>query len=610
MASLPPTITAVEQNIFDEELAFLATVQSRFLHLHQQVPVEFNDPDVKRLIEAMAAFMAKGRIAGTTQIDQLHQRVFQQLLPYIASPIASMGLVQASSQYISEATQLIQGSAFSITSDNDDKAEYVSMHDMPLRPMVIAKLGLSDNSKSAGIADKQLNIVLNATNGMPGHLQHLPLYINVNNNYPVTRQLIKLLASKLVSVKASFDNQSEDIPGDFSFGTCQPEDQQNMPLDFAIAHQLSGTHPIEKIRRFFQLPQQENYLNLYFVDSPQYWQTCQLKLCFQSPWPSQIKLSASFFTLGIICIENVIKEFAESFNFDATRSAHTLRPPSTTPDLKLLKCLGVYQGAIKERQLLSPGILKSGNGAYELHLQGSALPLIDIQLAEAFIKPVKITTEALWHQPNFSAHLWKKLNVRTSQLAIQKLICNLHTAPVPHLAMSDNAPHSLLELSLLKNKDVLSLEEIIFILDSLGSVFNREFKDIKPLLTELHVLAPNHYGFVINSSNAQTMALLEFFMAKLAQLLTLWLPVGPIQVSIQNKQQISQTAVTAEYQEYEFIPDEGLGARANDGYSPHSEIFKSTVDDKEESLLPQSADIVFDDEIMDYSKAFKEVIDD
>jgi type VI secretion system protein ImpG len=609
MASLPPTITADEQNIFDEELAFLATVQSRFLHLHQQVPVAFNDPDVKRLIEAMAAFMAKGRIAGTTQIDQLHQRVFQQLLPYIASPISSMGLVQTNSQYITETTQLNQGAAFNVTSDDDDKAEYVSTHGMPLRPITITKLGLDANT--AGRMNSQLNIVLNSSNGMPGHLQHLPLYLDVNNNYAATRQFIKLLSSKLVSVRAVFDHQFEAVAGDFSFGACQPLEPENIPLNFAIEHQSCGLHPIDKIRRFFQLPQQENYLNLYFADSPQYWQTCKLQLHFESPWTSRIKPSASFIKLGMVCVENVLKEFAESFNFDATRSASTLRPPSTSPDMKLLKCLGVYQGAIKERQLLCPGILKSGNAAYELHLQGCALPLIDIQLSEAFTKPVKISIEALWHQPDFSAHLWKELKVRTSHLAIQKLSCEIYSAPVPHLPMSDNAPHSLLELSLLKNKDVLSLEEILFILDSLGSVFNREFKIIKPLLTELHVLAPNHYGFVVNDTNPQTTALLECFMAKLAQLLTLWLPAGPIQVSMQNQQHISQTLVNAdECQEYEFIPEQDPTAATNDGLAPYSTMHKVHVDDQEESLLVPSVDIVFDDEIIQYSAQFREVADD
>lgn len=605
MAITSSTITAHEQNTFDEELAFLATIQSRFSHIHQQGPVEFDDPDVKRLIEAMAAFMAKGRIAGRTQIDQLHQRVFQQLLPYIASPIASMGLVQANSQQITEATLLPKSTAFTITSDDDEKADYTSMHAMPLRPVAITDLALSGDNLAIGQSDRQLNIILEAANGMPGDLQHLPLYLNLNNNYAVTRQFINLFTSKLVSVCAVFDNGPEEVSGSFAFGACQPEEQQNLPLGFAIDQQLSDAHPVEKFRRFFQLPQQENYLNLYFADSPQYWKKCELKLRLQSPWPNHIKLSASFFKLGIICVENVIKEFAETFIFDATRSSHKMCPPSTNPELKMLKCLGVYQGAVKENQLLTPGILKSGNGAYELHLQGSALPLIDIQLAEAFLNPVKISAEVLWHQPDFSAHLWKKLSVRTSRLAIPKLLFNLSLPPVPHLAMSDNEPHSLLELSLLKNKDVLSLEEILFILDSLGSVFNREFKAIKPLLTELRVLSPNHYGFVVNSTTNSPMVLLECFMAKLAQLLTLWLPVGNVQISVQNKQQISQSFANENNQEHEFIPEQIVST-----FATKDEAYKPNLDNEEECLFPRYVDILFEDEIGQYSAELKETFDD
>ena len=605
MAITSSTITTHEHNTFDEELTFLASIQSRFSHIHQQGPVEFDDPDVKRLIEAMAAFMAKGRIAGRSQIDQLHQRVFQQLLPYIASPIASMGLVQANSQQITEATLLAKNTAFTVTSDDDDKADYISMHAMPLRPVAITDLALSGDNLTIGQSAKQLNIVLEAANGMPGDLQHLPLYLNINNNYAVTRQFINLLSSKLVSVSAVFDNGPQEVSGSFVFGACQPQEQQDLPLGFAIDQQLSGAHPVEKFRRFFQLPQQENYLNVYFADSPQYWKKCELKLGLQSPWPRHIKLSSSFFKLGIICVENVIKEFAETFIFDATRSSQTLRPPSTNPELKMLKCLGVYQGAVKERQLLSPGILKSGNGAYELHLQGAALPLIDIQLAEAFLNPVKITAEVLWHQPDFSAHLWKKLSVRTSRLAIPKLLFNLSIPPLPHVGMSDNEPHSLLELSLLKNKDILSLEEILFILDSLGSVFNREFKPIKPLLTELHVLTPNHYGFVVNSTTPLTMALLECFMAKLAHLLTLWLPVGKVQISIQNKQQIPQSLANDEYQEHEFIPDQSSTNSAS-----AIEAYKANIDNEEEYLFPRSVDTLFADEITEYRAQLKEIFDD
>jgi type VI secretion system protein ImpG len=590
MATSEPKITANEQNIFHEEMTFLANIQSRFMDIHSQVPVEYEDPDVKRLSEAMAAFMAKGRIEGKAQINQLHRRVFQQLLPYIASPVASMGLLQTNTRHITEATEIKAGTAFTIISEDDDKAQYQSLHAMPIRPITLGRLGYASNNLTTASAGSQFKIEINALTKVPGHLQHLPLYLTVNNNYSLTLQLIKILEQSLVSVSAVFDENLE-VLGQFSLGACQPEIQaintRNSP-----DMEPDAEHPIENIRHFFQLPQQENYLNLYFKESPQQWNKCELKLILNSPWPQNSKLSVEFFKLGVVCVENISKDQAEAFTFDATHSAHPVRPPAIAPELVMLKCLGVYRGALKDRDLLRPGILKSGDGAYELHHQGTAPPLIDIQLAEAFFKPVKITVDALWHQPGFSAHLWKKLAVRTTQLDIPGLKCQVFAPPVPHVPFNDNDPHSLLELSLLKNKDRLTLEEIIFVLESLSTVFPREFKPVKPLLSKLHFFPPNNYGFVIADSSAQTRTLLECFVKKLQILLNLWLAGSKITVTIKNKIHIAEPTSHDEYQEHEFVPEEEPTSSSQPlSATPHTA--------QEDKLIPVSSDnwLLFEEEI-------------
>lgn len=548
MATSEQPITANEQNIFDEEMTFLANIQSRFMDIHSQVPVEYEDPDVKRLSEAMAAFMAKGRIEGKAQIDQLHRRVFQQLLPYVESPVASMGLLQTNYRHITEATKIRSGTSFSLMTDDGDKAEYQSLHTMPIQP-------ISLNNVIYEISNNQIVVEIKKTiNMVPGHLQHLPIYLSMHNNYSLTLQFIAMLAQNLVSVSAIFDGEVT-VSGDFLLGACQSKGPAPNPEPTAHM-QLDGMHPIENIRRFFQLPQQENYLNLYFKDSPQQWNKCEIKLVLETPLPRGIAVSSEVFKLGVICVENINKEQAETFFFDATHSAHSVRPPSTAPELAMLKCLGVYQGALKNRDLLRPGILKSGDGAYEIHRQGTAHPLIDIQLAEAFFQPIKITVDALWYQPGFSAHLWKRLSVRTTHLDISGLKCHVISPPVPHVPFNDNDPHVLLELSLLKNKDWLSLEEIIFILESFSTVFTREFKLVKSLLTELHFEFPNNYGFVIAETSAQTLTLLECFIKKLQTLLNLWLSGSNISVSIRNKTQPTEPRSIEEFQEHEFVPIE------------------------------------------------------
>lgn len=581
MATSETKITANEQNIFDEEMTFLANIQSRFMDIHSQVPVEYEDPDVKRLSEAMAAFMAKGRIEGKTQVNQLHRRVFQQLLPYIASPVASMGLLQTNSRHITEATQIRSGTSFSLFTDDGDKAQYQSIHTLPIQPICL-------NRVISEVNNREIVVEIKSINNVPGHLEHLPIYISTHNNYSLTLKLIATLAKNIISVSAVFDDDVT-VSGDFLLGACQPNDLAPNSETTAKV-ELDGMHPIENIRHFFQLPQQENYLNLYFNESPQQWNKCQIKLHLDSPLPKGINISTDVFKLGVICVENINKEQSETFTFDATHSAHPVRPPSTSPQLAMLKCLGVYQGPLKNRELLRPGILKSGNGAYEIHQQGATPPLIDIQLAEAFFNPVKITVDALWFQPEFSAHLWKKLAIKTTHLDIAGLKCHALSPPVPHVPFNDNDPHTLLELSLLKNKDRLSLEEIIFILESFSTVFAREFKAVKPLLTELHFESPNNYGFVIAETSAQTFNLLDCFIKKLETLLNLWLTDSNISVKIRNTTQPTEPCRIKEFQENEFIPVEE---------QPILSSPQLSTTQQEEGLIPVSPDnwLLFEEEI-------------
>jgi type VI secretion system protein ImpG len=582
MTSIEPTISPDGQSIFDEEMTFLANIQSSFLNLHGQAPVEHEDPDVKRLTEAMAAFMAKGRMAGKQQIDQLHRRVFQQLLPYIASPVASMGLLQTNTRYLTEATQIKENTVFSLNSDDDEQAQYRSLCTMPLRPMRIERAGYEPNPSDKYESKSQLLLTIKAHTWVPGPLDHLPLYLTVNNNYTLSLQLRQILKERLMSVYATFDDHSKRL-GEFVFGLCKPQNHPDKVKTDTGEILATGLHPIEGIRRFFQLPHQENYLNLYFDDAPQKWSRCELVFNLNKSWPKQPTFSAELFKLGVIGIENIVQEQAAAFNYDATQSAHPVRPPATAVDLSMLKCLGVYKGAIKNRDLLRPGILKGGNGAYELHYQRNANPLIDLQLVEAFSKPVKISLDALWHQPSFSQHLWKKLSARPLHLDIPGLHCKVFTPPVPYIPFSDNSPQSLVELSLLKNKDVLSLEEIIFILDNFGSVFQREFKLVKPLLKALNIHHQINYRFELHDYSAQLFPLIKTFLTKLETLLNLWLPEAGVNVSIGNTKENENQLISECFEEHDFMPE------------IISSICKPVddSDDSEYNLIPVSPESLF-----------------
>ncbi|MES2824662.1 MAG: type VI secretion system baseplate subunit TssF [Pseudomonadota bacterium] len=606
MSTINQTVSPDELTIFDEEMAFLSSIQTRFFNMHNRIPVAQDDPDVKHLTEVMAAFMAKGRMAGRQQIDQLHQRVFQQLLPYLTSPVASMALVQANTRYLTEAVELKSGSLFTLSSDDGEQAQYRSIASMPLAPIAIERVGCKPN----GRIENQVFIRIISHVRAPGPLVHLPIFLTVNKNFNMSLVLKELFKKQLIKVSAIFD-ESINLDGQFSLGACQAIAEFSdkiLPQHKLLqaSQQAEGSHPIEKIRRFFQLPQQENYLNLYFTDAPQQWKSCELVLTLRGQWPQQLKISSELFQLAVISVENILQEYAEPIQYNATQSSCPVRPPSTAADLHLLKCLGVYQGVLKDRVSLRPGILKGGSDAYELQFQsrssqGPAYPQLDIQLPEAFKKPVKITVDGLWHQPDFSKSLWKKLAVRTHHLDIPGLIWNIFTAPVAYIPLRDNDPQSLLELSLLKNKSEVSLDEILFLLESLGSVFQREFQPIKPLLKSLHIALAGknngsnlleqelsrkcvNYHFSLHAIPANSLPLINTFFAKLEALLNVWLANIRINVSIQNPMPATEEPSLQPANQYNFI-----------GYSetPIHDNDADVIDKADYRLIPQSPEQLF-----------------
>ncbi len=586
MATIDTQISEFDSDIYDEEMAFLNTIQSRFLNLHQQTPIEYQDPDVKRLTEAMAAFMAKGRIVGKKHIDQLHLRVFHQLLPYLSSPLASMGMLQANTQSLTEQTFVRKHTAFSIETEEGQQAQYRSLCDMPLQPIVLHKVGIRQAESLDESLENSIILNLTAKSRLPGQLNHLPVFLTYNDNYILSLQLKNKLSQGLISVSATFDQQTT-VEGKFTFGRCRSKSELSRCHEKENIEEVSDVHPVEDLRQFFQLPQQENYLNLYFDESPAQWAQCQIELKLDSAWPKRIKLSPECFQLGVIGIENQLQEQAAPFTFDATQSVHPIHPPSTAGDLALSKCLGVYKGAIKKRDLIQPGILKGGNQAYQLYYQPDTSTLIDIQFVGAFTTPIKITIDAMWHQPDFSRHLWKKLSARTLHLDIPNLHFSVPSPPVPCLPLNQNDPHSLMELSLLKNKGTLTLEDILFLLENLGSVFKREYQPVKSLLKELTVTNESDYAFSLHDHKEQHLPLIKIFFSKLERLLTVWLANKAIRIEIKNPVVTDESpAHLSTDVENDLFPEE---------FKPIEEQSKpsDTLTDQDDRLIPVTPETFF-----------------
>ena len=82
--------------------AFLKQLQEldkfRITHIgrYRDSILDRDDPDIRRLIEAMAMFTARTHLMGERSIRRSHTRLFQQHFSYLLDPTPPMSLVQAS----------------------------------------------------------------------------------------------------------------------------------------------------------------------------------------------------------------------------------------------------------------------------------------------------------------------------------------------------------------------------------------------------------------------------------------------------------------------------------------------------------------------------------
>jgi|GEM_PF-4912878 len=531
------TNTPELQQTWDEEREYILQLEKRYSAVFSALPIAADDSDVKRLIEAMALFVAASRVTGKQALEALYLRVFRQLLSYLACPISSMGLVQVDMRGLKEATLLAEKTVLSLKSQEGDQGIYRTCYPMPLHPLYLERIG----RKTPGTGSCSIVIELTASMSAPGNITHLPIYLDIHKNISLSLSLKQWLATQLHSVSLEIDGKV--FKGQFQLGYISP--QLSDPVCSCAGQSYS--HPIERERKFFQLPQQENYLNLYFDKTPEQWQSALITLEVNGDWPKEIPMGNDMFQLGVVAIENAMDSPAEVISYDGTQSRIPITAPTIADKLQLNHVLSVYQVGELSTKAMQAGILGEQSDAYEICEGRNGAPLLALNLPQAFDSPVNIEVNGCWYQPDFSQVLWKKLTPRTLYMAIPGASFVIFGSLVAHKSAKELSSQNLLDISALKNKSFLSLSELLFILDSMGSVFLREYMEVRALLKGLtvdQVLDSNssggtlqtsqsalQYHFELTEVEGNQQYLLSSFMQHLEVILNAWVSGGRVSIS-------------------------------------------------------------------------------
>src|SRR5690348_8990678 len=84
------------EKAFLAELEALEKFRISYTGQYPNVPLAREDPDVRRLIEAMAMFTARTRLAAERNVGQSMLRLFRQHFPYLLAPVPAAAMLAGS----------------------------------------------------------------------------------------------------------------------------------------------------------------------------------------------------------------------------------------------------------------------------------------------------------------------------------------------------------------------------------------------------------------------------------------------------------------------------------------------------------------------------------
>lgn len=378
---------------FLEELQDLADFRLNYALDYPGAGLEGEDPDVKRIIEALAFFGARTQIAVMRSLDATNRRLYQQFFSYLLTPLASMAMIQAKpTGHLTEVLDLPAGTEFELRPDQGGQVMFRTNRPLRVLPMRLegVKQALLPNAGVRLLLSFQANFPLNA------QPETLSLHINYLNDLVLSLKVFNFLGRSLKSAAVQFgvyDPEQSATACDFSLGI--------PPVDISIDEYH---HPLEVERYYFHFPQQELYLDLKLPLAPRNWKHFTVLLDCDQPWPRQLGLNRNLFHLFAVPLANNQRAMAQPIICDGTQEHYTIRHPMPELGFSLQEVLGVYEADEQGMLPFRPGILAGGNGSYEIEQGpsqegGGNLYWVVPHFPASFEQPRTLVIEALWQQP-------------------------------------------------------------------------------------------------------------------------------------------------------------------------------------------------------------------
>lgn len=534
---------------FLDQMRELESFRMLYAAEHPSAPLDREDPDVRRLVEACAFFAARTHEAGIRNIYASRRRLFQQFFPYLLSPLPALGLLQAKpTRQFAERVTLPKDSEIAVSAGAEGTALFRTSRDIEVMPLFLRKVDTLLRP------DKGFRVVLslNAPYPRDDEVGTLRFQIDYLNDFHASLRLHHALREHIQRTSVAFDENVDEntrgIPCELKFEAAQSDESEEY------------THPLLRERLFFHFPQVEMFVSVSVPPPPRNWWGFKIMLDLDSGWPRNLRLNQDIFKLNVVPITNLHRALGRPIKHTGTREKHAIHHLEPDKHFELHSVVGVFRVEKNGMLPLRPGILGGGTGSFELEEttedEGRRRHWLMLHFPEAFEEPKTISIDALWMQPWFSQLLAQRLTARPYGRNITGLKWELLGSMTPHSeSRLGQEMEAFMHLFALQNKSLMNADDLVILLQTMGSVWKGQFSGLRDALKDVSIdQVPDQregpscslklvYYLRFKELDPDIMPLLQSFTTHITRVLDAWIPEARVEARV-DRRSSSRTSAT------------------------------------------------------------------
>ncbi len=517
------------------------------LQRQRAVALSRYDPDVRRLLEAVAFFSSRTRRLAVSGLQKAVDRVNAGNLDFLLTPMPATTLVRVSAKTNDRLKfgipPLPVGTEFRITTPTRAVGYFSTTRPLKIWPLTARTItdpsGKPDLLESGGFRLK-LKVESSVPTTTKDTVDSLCFHVNYRNDYPRSRRIASLLEHGL-KVVATFDDDPTRRGCQAYLG--RPRTEHAPELD-------ELEHPLSRVRSFFHFPSQDLFLNVKLPSIPATWRKANFYLEVEQKWPDDLVVSEDTFRLFVVPVVNLRTAPALPIVCDGTKESYPIRGSNpaalgTGLDLKgeeirLHSVAGVYKVTARGFEPLQSALLAAGDWAYEVDVVGEDPDRLRhnllLQCPEAFESPQTISVEGKWYQPKFDTIASGQLTVELQRSRLEGTAFALASSLREH----KNSPYfgepmHLLHVLGLRGQKMLSKSDLMNLLAGLGLDAQSEHAPVIGIIADISAREVPEttlrtfgmkviYDVATRPYPPEMQGLVDDFGHKLHALLAAWLP--------------------------------------------------------------------------------------